>query len=51
MRNTAYTQDEDFKVLGNWERFLKRFQDKFWKELNPASGPCSKEGELIKAKS
>lgn len=48
MKKIAYIENEDFKVPGNWERFLKHFQEKFWKELNPISGQDSnKENELL----
>ena len=37
MSKVEYLADEDFKIPGNWERFLKRFQEKFWKEMNATS--------------
>lgn len=43
MSNVAYIENEDYKIPGNWERFLKRFQEKFWKELSTSSKPDNRK--------
>jgi len=48
MRNVAHIENEDYKIPGNWERFLKRFQEKFWQELRATSGTDkNKDNELL----
>jgi hypothetical protein len=45
-----YIENEDFKIPGNWERFIKRFQEKFWKEFNTTSEPVKNEENKLIAK-
>lgn len=48
MSRTAYIENQDFKIPGNWERFLKRFQQKFWKELKTTLSSDNKNEPLTR---